>query len=127
MPLYQYKAREPQGVIRDGELEAGDEADALRLLEAQQLLPIRLVRQREASLKSGERAVSALSFTRTAAAPRWRSFFRKRIKMRDLITYTRQLETLLDSGISLTQSLSILADQTSSLPLEQATRRVQDS
>ncbi|MBI5836058.1 MAG: type II secretion system F family protein [Candidatus Eisenbacteria bacterium] len=112
MPAYQYKARERGGEFRAGVLEAPDEAEALRLLEQQALLPVR---------------IAPADAPRAAAGPKRPGFFRKRVKPKDLITYTRQLETLLESGISLTQSLAILADQTSCEPLRDATRRVQEA
>lgn len=113
MAIYQFKARERAGALRAGELHAVDEAEALRSLEEQGLLPIRLVR-------SGDG-------TRPAAARSAAKGSRKRASARDLVTYTRQLETLLDSGVSLTQSLSILADQTESQALQEATRRVREA
>jgi len=107
---YEFRARERSGAFRAGVLEAGDEAEVLRLLEEQALLPVRVARVQAAA----------------AGAPR-AGLFRRRARPKDLITYTRQLETLLESGISLTQSLGILADQTSSEPLRQATLRVQQA
>jgi type II secretory pathway component PulF len=111
---YRFRARERAGAFRDGVLEAGDEAEVLRMLEEQALLPVRVVREEGAAAGA-------------AAAPARPSIFRKRVSPKDLITYTRQLETLLDSGISLTQSLALLVDQTASVPLREATGRVQQA
>jgi MSHA biogenesis protein MshG len=110
MALYQYRARETGGIVRDGEIQAGDEAAALLALEEQGLLPIRLVRAGAAARPAGSAARG----------------FRGRAGAKELITYTRQLETLLESGVSLTQSLGILADQTPCVPLRDATARVRE-
>ena len=110
MALYQYRAREAGGVLRDGEIQAGGEAEALLALEGQGLLPIRLVRAGAAARPSEAAGNSS----------------RGRVGAKELITFTRQLETLLESGVSLTQSLAILADQTPCVPLRNATSRVRE-
>lgn len=109
MPSYEYRARERAGQVRAGVLEAENEAEALSLLEAQGLLPIRIARGAAEARKEG--------------APR-AGLFAKRVPARELIAYTRQLETMLESGIPLSQCLVILADQTPCEPLRDATTRV---
>lgn len=115
MPVYEFKARERTGTVRAGMLQAEGESEALAMLEEQDLLPIRIVKQEPAEKR--------------AAAPEGAPlpFLAKRVPIKDLITFTRQLETLLDAGIPITQSLEILEDQTPGKLLREATSRVRES
>ena len=42
MPTFQYRALQSDGVIAEGEIEAGGRLDAFRLLEGRSLRPIKL-------------------------------------------------------------------------------------
>jgi type II secretory pathway component PulF len=46
MGFYQFKARERAGAVRAGVLQAEDEAEVLKMLEEQGLLPIRIVEKK---------------------------------------------------------------------------------
>ena len=114
MAIYQFKARERAGKVRAGVLQADDQAGVLKLLEEQGLLPIRVVEKKTAPALRAESAGGGLPF------------LRKKVKANEIITFTRQLETLLDAGIPLTQSLTILEDQTSGELLKASVGRVRE-
>ncbi len=91
MPMFAYKAVRPDGESVEGKLEAMDEAAAIRHLQGEGLIPIqarraggigdRLLTRRTRSLSGNEIAV-----------------------------LTRELATLLESGLTLDRSLQILID-----------------
>ena len=79
-------------------IQAESEGAAAKLLLGQGIVPI------EIKLKNDENASMF-------------SFFKNRIKTKDRIIFTRQLSTLINAGLPLTQSLRTVAAQTESKPL----------
>ncbi len=115
MAAYEFKARERAGAVREGVLHAEGEAEVLKLLEEQGLLPIRIVKQAAADNPRPAGSVPSIPF------------MARKVPVNELIIFTRQLETLLDAGIPITQSLEILEDQTPGQQLREATGRVRES
>lgn len=107
MPSYRYRAVAATGEARRGELEAPDLDAAIAGVQGLGLTPIRLEAKR-------------------AAAPRPRAipFFAGRVGSRDLILFTRQLETMLEAGLPLVATLSLLRDQSTNPILRDAVERV---
>lgn len=96
MAVFSYRAADTQGKLREGTIEAKDARGALlRLQHDMQLQPIEIVQQKQASALSQQ-----YSFT---------SYF-QRVKFSDVKNFTLQLATLVDAGIPLDKSLSILED-----------------
>jgi type IV pilus assembly protein PilC len=88
-----YKATSRDGTIQSGEMEAKDVAEAAFYLRNKQLLPIQIKQQQE------QTGLPLLSFF-------------KRSNANDLVLFTRQLSSILSSGLTLMQALTILKDQT---------------
>lgn len=79
-------------------IQAESESAAAKLLLGQGIIPIQIkLKNDEGSMLSG--------------------LFRNRIKVKDRIIFTRQLSTLINAGLPLTQSLRTVAAQTASKPL----------
>src|SRR5688572_10403851 len=93
MAEFTYEARARTGQLNQGTLTAGSEREAMSILDARGLFPVRI------------QAVE------THAARRWV----RRVKGRYLATLFSQLADLLHSGVPLLRSLEILERQ-SSLP-----------
>lgn len=93
MPLFSYKAVRPDGEAVEGELEAADEAAAVRRLQGEGLIPI------QARPAGGLRDRLRRSRTRGLAT-------------KEIGVLTRELSTLLESGMTLDRSLQILIDLT---------------
>ncbi|HWB47882.1 MAG TPA: type II secretion system F family protein [Stellaceae bacterium] len=91
MPLFQYRALQPGGGEIAGELAADDERDAARRLQAVGNYPIEIT-------LPGARA----PFPRLAP-------LRAAVSAHDRILFTRQLATLLGSGVTLDRALSLVA------------------
>ncbi len=96
MAVYQYKAREKDGKIVSGLVEAPNESVASRLLHEKQFFVISL-------RQSGEKYSISAFFERFA-----------RISSTDIVNFTRQLATMVVAGLSLPESLTILRSQTTS-------------
>jgi type IV pilus assembly protein PilC len=91
MPVFSYSARPASGGdIQTGELNLGTKDDVLAHLHRQKLIPV-TVREKP----------KEISFT-----------FGTGVTTRDIVIFTRQFATMINSGLPLVQSLDILAEQT---------------
>ncbi len=104
MPRYYYKAVRLDGEEVEGEQEAADEGALIARLQAEGLLPLK--------------TRSAGGLTAQLARRRQRS-----LQAKDIESLTRQLATLLESGLTLDRSLSVLTELT---PEEHVTRVLSD-
>ena len=93
MPTFQYTGRLQSGTKRTGTLVADSREDALRQLNAMGIEPDRLV----AGQSGFKRADSKLN---------------RKVRSSELLIFTRQLATIVSSGLPLMQGLDILAEQT---------------
>lgn len=91
MQKFAYKVKDEKGEGRSGVVEARDEKQAAKLLQARKYLVISLQLQKDSPLLE----VKAL----------------QRVKMDDRVNFTRQLSTMITAGLSLTESLAILETQ----------------
>jgi len=107
MPAFRYRALSPAGEAQQGLLDASDLDQAVERLHNMGLVPVRLEPQGATKL-------------RTDGIP----FLQKRVAPRDLILFTRQLETMLDSGLPILSSLESLHEQTTHARLRPAIDRV---
>jgi len=91
MPTFAYSARPAAGGdIQSGEVELASKDDVLAYLHRQKMIPVS-VREKSKSL----------NFTIGTG-----------VKTRDIVIFTRQFATMINSGLPLVQSLDILAEQT---------------
>jgi len=91
MPTFAYSARPASGGdIQSGEIELPTKDDVLAFLHKQKMIPVS-VREKSKQLN--------LSFG-------------SGVKTRDIVIFTRQFATMINSGLPLVQSLDILAEQT---------------
>ena len=97
MTLFRYKAVTPEGKFIEGSLEAADQQTVLARLEEQGQLPIKVHSGEEESLLGGEIQLP------------WK---RRRVPQSDLLVFTQELSTLIEAGLTLDRSLSILAELT---------------
>jgi type IV pilus assembly protein PilC len=91
MPIYKWEGKTLKGLLKKGEMEAGDEA-AIRIhLRQQNIIPTRI-------FSKGKAITFSLPFG-------------KKVKQRSVAVFTRQLATMIDAGLPLVQSLEILSSQ----------------
>ncbi len=104
MTLFRYKAVTPEGKFIEGSLEAADQQTVLARLEEQGQLPIKVHSGEEEGLLGGEIQLP------------WK---RRRVPQSDLLVFTQELSTLIEAGLTLDRSLSILAELTNNAYLSE--------
>lgn len=100
MPHFSYVVKDNRGASISGMIEASNNASAVSLLHKKGLTIISLSQVEVRALK------------------------KKRIKLDDLVMFSRQLATMVDSGIPLVQALSILGEQSENKTLSITTQLV---
>lgn len=102
MAEYLYKARDLAGNTKTGEITAESEAGAAELLAEHKLILTRISAKTESALDLS-RLMSLLN----------------RIHTKDRVMFTRQLGTMVKSGLPIVQSLHVLAEQTTNQKFQQ--------
>ncbi len=92
MKRFKYKAKDKQGKLIVGEVEAGDSRDAARLVRGKGLYVISITSKIEGPFALIQR-------------------YRERITPKDVTSFTRQLSTMINSGLPITEALLILRSQ----------------
>lgn len=111
MPVFEYDGRDRAGKRQRGRFEARNDMEARQLLKFMGLGP--------ESLKAAKGASIQLKLP-----PQLQKFFDKRgVADKDLVTFTKQLSVMIDSGVSVIKALEILQEQAEN-PLMQ--RAIQD-
>ncbi|MDA1080626.1 MAG: type II secretion system F family protein [Gemmatimonadetes bacterium] len=101
MPTFTYTARDQRGALKTDTIEATNREDVVQQLRKLRLNVVKV----EESSKS----------KKTVAGP---------IAMRDVVIFTRQFSTMINSGLPLVQALDILSKQTDNKALSAVTRQV---
>ncbi|MDD5255824.1 MAG: type II secretion system F family protein [Candidatus Omnitrophica bacterium] len=94
MPSFQYIAKDKFGTSMAGIIEAASEGEAVEVLHGKELIIVSVEQAKKKQLKA---AVGRSG---------------KKIKLDDLVVFSRQLSTMIDTGIPVVQSLAILSEQT---------------
>lgn len=92
MPLFSYQATNSGGKTVQGTLTATDKTTALNLMAKQGLRPISV--EIKSDVKKGGKG-----------------FFKPKVKVTDLVLFTRQLSTMVSAGVPLLRSLTTMRDQ----------------
>ncbi|MFQ5843409.1 MAG: type II secretion system F family protein [Planctomycetota bacterium] len=120
MPIYEYKGFDPSGGSQAGIIDADTPREARARLRDRNVLVTDLTLS-EVAEKTGEDAGERPSRLRQALR------FRRRLKGASALpVYTRQLATLVRSGIPLAQSLTALIEQVEHTPIEAIYRNVRE-
>lgn len=128
MPVYEYKAFGPGGAIKSGIVNADTERDARTKLRRENLLVSKLTQKRASgtSKAAEKRAGSGGGLFARIRAARARSQGPGPREIDIVSAMTRQLATLLGSGIALTESLSALVDQAEKRNVETMLREIRE-
>jgi type IV pilus assembly protein PilC len=101
MPSFTYTARDAKGSIKTDTIEAANREDVVQQLRKLRLNVVKV----EESAKAKQKTAGA-------------------IPMRDVVIFTRQFSTMINSGLPLVQALDILSKQTENKALSAVTRQV---
>ena len=102
MPIFSYIAKDNQGLKLSGILEAHEQRDAIETLHKKGLIVISV--KEEKLKKTRQRGV----------------------KLDDLVIFSRQLATMVESGITLVQALHILSEQAENKILSNTTLKIKE-
>jgi type IV pilus assembly protein PilC len=100
MPTFAYTARASNGELKSATIDASNRDDAVSQLKRQRLTVVRVDEEKPKKVGRGK------------------------IKMRDIVIFTRQFSTMINSGLPLVQALDILARQSEDPNLQAVTRQV---
>lgn len=106
MPLYRYKVRNREGVILTGTVEGTDLAGVIEKLDSSGYIPLS-VKEEKMKSQGGNININI-------------PFFRPRVKLVDLIVFTRQFVTLHKAGLPMLTAITALQAQTRSKALAKA-------
>src|SRR5881394_6509 len=101
MPQFTYTARSTNGELRSATIEAPNRDEVVKQLKQQRLNIVKIDEGTATKRKRGGR-----------------------IKMRDIVIFTRQFSTMINAGLPLVQALDILATQSENPALKDVTRQV---
>lgn len=105
MPIFVYSARDLAGVDHKGTIETIDQSGVARLLSKRGLVVTSIKMQRESGTKFLEK-------------------FLNRVAFQDIVVATRQLATMIESGLVLSEALDILVEQQSNKKFKAALQEI---
>jgi len=106
--MYEYKARDRSGKVYDGELEASSSAAVVKTLKDRGMMPLSVAEKKASALQKEIKIPG----------------FGGRIKQKEIAVLSRQLATMVNSGLTLIRSLSILEDQAENSALKEIVGKV---
>ncbi|HMA25189.1 MAG TPA: type II secretion system F family protein, partial [Gemmatimonadaceae bacterium] len=101
MPQFTYTARSINGELKSATIDAPNRDEVIKQLKQQRLNVVKIDEGTATKKKRGGR-----------------------IKMRDIVIFTRQFSTMINAGLPLVQALDILATQSENPALKDVTRQV---
>ena len=109
MPLYRYKVRNRDGAILTGTLEGVDLPGVIERLDSLGYIPV-TIKEEKAKRQGGGGGASKINIP----------FLTPRVKLVDLISFTRQFVTLHKAGLPMLTAITALQAQTKSKALKDA-------
>lgn len=109
MPKFHYLALDQNGQETAGDIDASSETDAINLLRQQQLYPTKVVQEGRGD--ASEIKSKAAKSVKSKASAGGKALANLTIKSKTLMIFTRQLATLIDSGLPLLRGLTVLGRQ----------------
>jgi type IV pilus assembly protein PilC len=109
MPRFHYVALDQNGQETAGVLDAASESDAITQLRGQQLYATQVVQEGKGDVTAIKKTASKA--TRKSGGGSAKSAGNISVKGKTLMVFTRQLATLIDSGLPLLRGLTVLGRQ----------------
>ena len=130
MPRFNYVALDARGQEASGLLEAASSNAAITQLRQAGYFPTSVIEDAIGSSDgndAGRRAATSARVTKPRTKKGIVLFQRKKVKSKILMIFTRQLATLIDSGLPLLRSLNVLAKQERDKVLKKTINSLADS
>lgn len=127
MAHFQYLALNAKGEQTTGSIEAGSEADAITQIRAQGLYPTQVVEQGKGSLNAASAKGKSSAGSKGKGKAKAKKISGGKVKPKVMMIFTRQLATLIDSGLPLLKGLNVLAKQEPNPVLKSTITSIADS
>jgi len=127
MPNFTYVALDARGQQVTGVIEATSQNEAVGALRQAGYFPKSVDVESKASKARASKAVATKSASPAAKGGSFSLFKRKSVKGKTLMIFTRQLATLIDAGLPLLRSLTVLAKQEKDLVLRSTVTQLAES
>lgn len=111
MPQFQFTAADAKGEQMSGTIESTSEAEAIQQLRSQGYYPLQVVEAGKGKLAPSKKGAAAKKAKAPGGAKKAKATTGGRIKPKILMIFTRQLATLIDSGLPLLRGLTVLSKQ----------------
>lgn len=113
MPNFEFTAADAKGEQLSGTVEAPNETEAINQLKGQGYYPLQVVEVGKGKLKQPKKTAAKKQGKSSgkATAPKGKATTGGRVKPKLLMIFTRQLATLIDSGLPLLRGLTVLSKQ----------------
>ena len=129
MANFHYIALDPKGQETTGVVQAASDADATAQLRGSGLYPTKVIEEGKGDLRALKKRGKAAKKTKVAKkkAKGGSMFSGGRIKSKAMMIFTRQLATLIDSGLPLLRGLTVLGKQEPNPVLKKTINSLADS
>ncbi|HEY4638421.1 MAG TPA: type II secretion system F family protein [Candidatus Udaeobacter sp.] len=130
MPRFNYVALDARGQEASGLLDAVSSSAAISQLRQSGYFPTSVIEEAIISTEGKQarrRAVTVAGTTKSRAKKDIVLFQRRKVKSKILMIFTRQLATLIDSGLPLLRSLNVLAKQERDKVMKKTIDKLADS
>ncbi|MDB6079968.1 MAG: type secretion system protein [Akkermansiaceae bacterium] len=112
MPQFQFTAADAKGEQTSGTVDASSEADAIQQLRSQGYYPLQVVEAGKGKIAGPKKGAAKKGKAAPVAKKKGgKATTGGRVKPKILMIFTRQLATLIDSGLPLLRGLTVLAKQ----------------
>lgn len=105
MPLYQYIVKSSDGQTVEGKMDATNEGDVINELRSRGFLIVEIKRAKVVKVVKSH----------------------KKVSLDDVVTFTRQMATMIDAGLPLLQSLHVMSEQMDNLNFKNIITEVSES
>ena len=120
MAHYRYKAKNTQGQVVNGSLEAQNETEAVGELRRQGLVVLSL----DAKKGGGSAGADGGGFFSLSLGKKRVKLSSVRVKTQDMVVFTRQLSTMISAGIPLIEAVDILGEQSSNVGFQMVLQEI---
>ena len=111
MPTFHYIALDANGQETAGSIDASSEIDAINSLRAQQYYPTQVVQEGKGDVSAIKSRASKGTAAKSRSKGNAKPAASVNVKGKTLMVFTRQLATLIDSGLPLLRGLTVLGRQ----------------
>lgn len=127
MPLFNYIAIDAKGDETTGAVEAGSEAEAIGQLRHSGVYPTQVIEQGKGALNLAKGKRKSKGRSKSKSKGKSSLVASGKVKGKVLMIFTRQLATLIDSGLPLLRGLTVLGKQEPNPVLKRTINNLADS